>query len=42
MDKDEFIKYYIDKGWSYKDDIVEWRLQIDEEEMGKLAETKTK
>jgi len=42
MDKDEFIKYYMDKGWSYKDALGEWRLHVIEEEMGEIAKKKTK
>ena len=42
MNKDEFIKYYTDKGWSYKDALGEWRLHVIEEEMGEIAKKKTK
>ena len=42
MDKDTFIKYYIDKGWSAKDALGEWGLHVIEEEMGEIAKKKTK
>ena len=42
MDKDDFIKYYIDKGWSAQDALGEWRLHVIEEEMGEIAKKKTK
>ena len=42
MDKDDFIKYYIDKGWSAEDALGEWRLHVIEEEMGEIAKKKTK
>ena len=41
MDKDDFIKYYIDKGWSAEDALGEWRLHVIEEEMGEIAKKKS-